>query len=352
MLSHLRLVQTRCFNVIELELDVTGLTVFTGANAQGKTSLLEAVCVLLRLQSPRTMGLGELVQVGQDAAAIEGDYAGKRLRVVLGSGRKMLVDGKVVGRSCDYFRESGLVVWMGNDDIQLVRGAADGRRRFLDFAASQLFPDYLESLRAYDRALRARNFLLKSGEIENRQLHAYAKILVQHGAIVTAGRRALVDALSVHANLAQHEMSDSTEMLSLSYEDASPGGLEVALAESAAEEKRRRSTVVGPHRDDLGLVLNGRSATAFASEGQQRTVALALKVAQARVLAVARSCWPILLLDDIFGELDPKRRHRLFSALPQEAQKLVTTTSLAWLEQEHPKDLRVLRLHQGRLEHL
>lgn len=349
MLTRIRLHHVRCFGTVELALDPVGLTVFTGANAQGKTTMLEAICVLMRLQSPRAGSMAEIVRMGESAAAIEGDFDGRLLRVVLGEGRRTVVDGQVVGRTSAYLRESGLVVWMGNDDIQLVRGGGDGRRRFLDFAASQLVPGYLDALRGYERALRARNFLLKSADPDSRQLAAYASQMIVHGEAVTAGRRELVTRLAPQAAAAQHEISLANDTLAIAYADGSPGGLAVALAASANEERRRRVTVVGPHRDDLVLELHGMNASAYASEGQQRTIALALKVAQARVLAAASGVWPILLLDDIFGELDPDRRHRLLAALPADAQKLATTTSLAWLDPVETGPTKIWKVSAGLL---
>ncbi len=350
MLTRLRLHHVRCFGTVAVELCPEGLTVFTGANAQGKTTLLEAVCVLLRLQSPRASALGEMVKAGESAAAIEGDFSGRLLRVILGDGRRMAVDGQTVGRTADYLSESGLVVWMGNDDIQLVRGGGEGRRRFLDFAASQLVPGYLESLRSYDRALRSRNFLLKSPDTSARQLAAYGSQLVKHGEVVRAGRMELLARLAPQAAAAQHEVSGAMETLAMEYVDGSPGGVELALEQTGEEERKRRVTLAGPHRDDVALALQGMAAGSYASEGQQRTIALAMKVAQARVLAEALGQWPVLLLDDIFGELDPERRHRLLEALPVEAQKLATTTSLAWLEAEKGQPTRVIKVKDGCVE--
>ena len=308
-----------------------GLSVFTGANAQGKTTLLESVCVLLRLQSPRASALGEMVRAGENAAAIEGDFSSRRLRVILGESRRMAVDNQPVGKSCDYLAESGLVVWMGNDDIQLVRGGGEGRRRFLDFGASQIVPGYLEALRAYDRALRSRNFLLKT-DGDARQLAAYASQLDRHGEVIRAGRADLLARLAPEAAAAHRAIGGAGESLVVSLSDGAPGGVAAALAATATEEARRRATLAGPHRDDLVFQLQGMNASAYASEGQQRTIALALKVAQARVIAERRASWPVLLLDDIFGELDPERRHRLLEMLPEGAQKIATTTSLAWLQ--------------------
>jgi DNA replication and repair protein RecF len=348
MLTRLRLHHVRCFGTVEVALPTGGLAVFTGANAQGKTTLLESICVLLRLQSPRASALGEMVRSGESAAAIEGDFSGRCLRVILGESRRMAINGRSVGKSGEYLSESGLVVWMGNDDIQLVRGGGEGRRRFLDFGASQLVPGYLEALRAYDRALRSRNFLLKT-DGDPRQLAAYAAQLVRHGEIIRAGRAELLDLLAPEAATAHQAISGAGESLVVEQIDGSPGGVAAALAATANEEARRRATVAGPHRDDLVFQLQGMNASAYASEGQQRTIALALKVAQARVLAARRGVWPTLLLDDIFGELDPGRRHRLLEVLPSEAQKIATTTSLAWLRDPAAPPAAVLSVASGQV---
>lgn len=349
MLTRLRLHHVRCFGTVELALPGGGLTVFTGANAQGKTTLLESICVLLRLQSPRASALGEMVKSGEAAAAIEGDFSERCLRVILGESRRMAVNGSSIGKASEYLAESGLVVWMGNDDIQLVRGGGDGRRRFLDFGASQLVPGYLEALRAYDRALRSRNFLLKT-DADRHQLAAYATLLVRHGEIIRAGREELFQRLAPEVSAAHEAISGKKESLVLERIDASPGGVAAAIAATAAEESRRRATMAGPHRDDLAFLLEGMNASVYASEGQQRTIALALKVAQARVLAVGRGQWPTLLLDDIFGELDPDRRHRLLEMLPAEAQKIATTTSLAWLQDPATPPAAVLTVAAGNVE--
>ena len=349
MLTRLRLHHLRCFGTVEVGLPADGLCVFTGSNAQGKTTLLESICVLLRLQSPRASALGELVKSGESAAAIEGDFSGRCLRVILGESRRMAVNGHSIGKAGEYLAESGLVVWMGNDDIQLVRGGGEGRRRFLDFGASQLVPGYLEALRAYDRALRSRNFLLKT-DGDARQLAAYAAQLVRHGEIVRAGRDELLVQLAPEAAAAHQAISGAGESLVVERIDGSPGGIAAALAATATEESRRRVTMAGPHRDDLLFQLQGMNASAYASEGQQRTIALALKVAQARVLAARRGVWPTLLMDDIFGELDPDRRHRLLDMLPAEAQKIATTTSLAWLRDPATPPAAILTVGGGKVE--
>lgn len=338
LLRSINLNHFRCFESLRLELD-SGVTLFHGKNAQGKTSILEAICVLLRLQSPRSSQLAECIRFSEKAFAVGGKLDGidaMELRFQYReSGRKFLVDGENQKRSQDYLRHSALVVWMANDDLSLVRGGGDGRRRFLDFMAGQLFPIYRPALKTYEKALRSRNYLLKKDASPKwPEIDAYTKILHEQGSIVSDCRRELVFQLQSRAAEAEKKISGSGESLELSYESASGEGddLIATLAARRQEEFRRRQTVAGPHRDDLLLTLNGMPAAKFASEGQQRTVALALKLGQTQLFVDARPEPPLLLIDDVFGELDPDRRNALMAAWPEASQKLITTTHLDWMD--------------------
>jgi DNA replication and repair protein RecF len=333
MLTRLKLRHFRCIDLLDCELG-PGMTVFVGANAQGKTSILEAACVLLRLQSPRTNSMAEMIQFDQRSFAVEGETGDTTLLFgYSGSRRKLKVDGESQSRGADYLRHSGLVAWMANDDLDLVRGGGEKRRRYLDFLGSQLDPGYRDALRSYDRALRSRNFLMKKEAVPNaQQLDAYAKVLIEYGSVIYQMRSAMVASLGPLANEAQVRIGGDGVVLGVDYLASGGGDLAEALADSREEERRRRQTVVGPHRDDVALTISGMPASSYASEGQQRTIALALKLAQAEHLKERFGTWPLLLLDDIFGELDKTRRNALMEMLPAEAQKLVTTTHLDWLE--------------------
>ncbi len=332
MLLSLRLRDFRCFPALACDLGA-GATLFIGDNAQGKTSILEAVCVLLRLQSPRTTTLAELVRFSAPGFGLSGDLDERRLHYVHQAGEKELrLDGEPVKRTADYLAASGLIVWMGNEDLQLVRGSGEPRRRYLDFLGSQAFPEYRAELLAYERALRARNRLLKDDRPDWRQIEAYTAVLVRHGTGLTQHRRELSSLVQPWAAEAHRLVSGRDEVLSLVYEPSAGDDFAAALAATRDEELRRRMTVAGPHRDDLALHLNEAPAARFASEGQQRTIALALKLAQARLLADLKQTAPLLLIDDVFGELDPHRRNALLRALPPGSQKLITTTHLDWMD--------------------
>lgn len=334
MLEQLQARDFRCFERVRLDLDPE-LTALVGRNGQGKTSLLEAVCVLLRVQSPRTSNREEWIRLGAGTAVVEGLWNGRRLRAaVAAKARRLAVDGAVCARAADYLTQTGVVVWMDHADMNLLRGGGEHRRRFLDFACSQLFADYLPALRAYERALRGRNHVLKrDAVIAWRQADAFARVMEEHGRVLTARRRAFCGALGGPAAVFHERVSGGGEPVRVSHLSGQEeeGGLAEQLLACREEEARLRATQRGPHRDDLSLELKGLDARVYASEGQQRTLALALKLAQAQVLSTAHGQPPLLLMDDVFGELDRERRRAFMECLPAGTQKIFTTTRLDWL---------------------
>jgi DNA replication and repair protein RecF len=320
----------RCFGQLEIDFD-RHQTFVVGPNAVGKTSLLEAVAILLRLQSPRTHQLAHVVRNGARGFVTDGYVSELHLQFYFSPRRRKLALDAVEQRRADEYLKIGRVVYFGNADIELVRGGAEQRRRFLDFVGAQLFSEYRDVWRAYARALRSRNSFLKAVPIRTRELAAFTQPLLQYGIQLTRLRAQLVERITDPTRQSFAAISDREETTELTYRAGATEDFAAALAASAEEERRFKSTVVGPHRDDLVLLLQGQAADQFGSEGQQRTFAIALKVGQAKLLTGASGQTPILLIDDVFGELDTNRRTRLIAALPQDAQRIVTTTTLDWL---------------------
>jgi DNA replication and repair protein RecF len=350
MLSRLMLRDFRCFEQAELELH-PDLTLLVGRNAQGKTSLLEAMCVLMRLQSPRTNARTDFIRFGAKACVIEGRWNDTRLRFgQSATTRRLAVDDAICGKIGDYLKSTARVVWMDHADMNLARGSAEHRRRYLDFAASQLFPEYLPALKSYERALRSRNFLLKrDAAISWKQVDAYGAQLSVHGEVLAHCRELLVNRLAPHVQHAHAQVSGDEEVADIAYVRGFQGdSMQQALLDAREDEQRSRSTAVGAHRDDLHLEVNGRDAGSFASEGQQRTLCLALKLAQARVLEEGAGEPPLLLLDDIFGELDKRRRAALLAYLPSHSQKVITTTFMDWVD-DATLDGVVFQIEAGRV---
>jgi DNA replication and repair protein RecF len=333
ILGSLTLHDFRCFPRAEFR-PAPGLNLLSAPNASGKSSILEAICTLLRLQSPRAGALAETVRHGAEGFSLEGLCGDRHLACHLSrnEGRKLLLDDLPQRKSDEYLR-IGLVAFFSNEDMELIRGTSSKRRRYLDFLGSQCDAGYLKNLRAYERALRSRNFLLKDGPHRGRELSAYDGPLIAAGEYLSAVRSRLCEELEPFFARHVHAISTRGETTRLHYERSGGEDLAAALAASANEERRLRQTVVGPHRDDIALELDGAVAGTFASEGQQRTCALALRLGQAELIRTRRGTTPIYLLDDIFGELDTDRRHRLLAALPADAQRILTTTTWQWLEE-------------------
>lgn len=332
VLGSLRLMNFRCFDSLALEVPAEG-AILTGDNAQGKTSILEALCVLVRLHSPRTHRMTTLGRIGSKGFGVAGDPWGSERQVRYSrEGLKLKADEETRPSQTRYLEDGGLVVWMGNEDLALVRGPGEGRRRYLDFIGAQIDDNYRRSWSRYQRALRAKNILLKEGRPRDAEILSYEEILIEHGSVLMAARSRLVAELGPLAAAAQRAVSGKDEPLVLHYLPASGPDLRESLLQARERETRLRQAVVGPHRDEIDLRIHGMPAADYASEGQQRTLALALKLAQGQLLERRGGKMPIYLMDDIFGELDPGRRNALMNHLPAVAQKWITTTHLDWLQ--------------------
>jgi DNA replication and repair protein RecF len=330
MLRNLSIRDFRCFARFDLDFDPE-TTCIVGGNALGKTSLLEAVVVLTRLQSPRTNSLAPVIRTGAKGLVVDGMVGNRHMQFYYSARRRKLALDSVEQKDAHEYLQVARLVFFANTDIDLVRGTSEERRRFLDFLGSQFFRDYRSILRSYEKALRSRNAYLKMTPARPREVAAYTKPLIDFGQQLTERRSSLVRRLEPAAIAAFNLIGEREEQFGLEYHSGSSADFGAALAASAEEETRLRTTLVGPHRDDLLLRLRGQPAAIYASEGQQRTMAVALKLGHARLLESEFGRSPLLLLDDVFGELDIGRRNRLFANLPPGGQRIITTTSLAWL---------------------
>ena len=329
MLIDLRLRDFRCFENAAVEL-AGGFNFFLGGNGEGKTTVLEAACALLRLQSQRSSTLAPLVQIGKKCFGLRGKVDGHLLEIRYGGLRRSVKFDDVEQRTLREYLRIGRVVSFANADIELVRGGAEVRRRYLDFVGSQIDASYRPALRAYERALRGRNALLKSGVPRPRELAAYDQQLVAHGEMLGRLRGIIAQRIAPRAAGAYERISAAREKLALHFAAGFTGNFAEDLARSAPEEVRLRQTMVGPHRDNIALLVDDMPAAQFASEGQQRSIALALKIAQADAFMSSQEQPPLLLIDDVFGELEAARRNALLDNLPTDCQKLVTATAMPW----------------------
>jgi len=221
---------------------------------------------------------------------------------------------------------------MENRDLDLIRGSGERRRRYLDAIGSQLSPVYAKALRDYTKALRSRNALLKAPQSDERTLQMFSELLVRNGDVLIQYRARILEDLLPFIKEAHHVISNGGEQFTLQYQPSTTD-LGPELQASLPKDRIMKQTLVGPHRDDFLVLVDGRAASDFASEGQQRTLAVALRLAQGNLLRAQVVDAPVVfLVDDVFGELDELRRRALMLAFPEECQVVLTTTHLNWGE--------------------
>lgn len=322
-----------------------GITVLHGDNAQGKTAVLEAVYLCCTGRSHRTKHDRELVRWAQDRAkvslAVERIDGSHEIEIVLSqtARKRVTVGGSLLGRSGELMGHVNGVLF-SPEDLALVKGGPSGRRRFIDMELSQIRPSYYYALQRYARALAQRGALLKEAAMRPAHLSMldeWDRQLAIAGAEIIEQRRTFLKKLDEVARGIHEGISDGREKLVLAYEcslqsDACGEALiedfTSALAAAREFDLRRQTTTIGPHRDDLCLALNSVDARVYGSQGQQRSVALSLKLSELHVMHSLTGEWPILMLDDVMSELDPIRRRQLFLGLDG-VQTLVTCTDKA-----------------------
>ncbi|MEX0833460.1 MAG: DNA replication and repair protein RecF [Actinomycetota bacterium] len=322
------------------KLDVPdGLVVVSGPNGEGKTNLLEGMYYVVGLASPRVSSSEPLVRRGVDAAYARGEVqtAGGRLLVeveipVTGAS-KVQVNRSPVRRKRD-IRRQVRGVFFGPDDLSVVLGDPGERRRFMDEAAQALWPLKESELKAYDKSLRQRNRLLKEWEGSGAppDLEAWDEELIEAGSAVTRVRADAVARLGPHASADFQTLSEYA--LAVTYRpnveaEEVERGFRERLAARRDDELIRRTTLVGPHRDELDLAVRDLRARAFASHGEAWGAALALRLGLASAVAEEIGEPPVILLDDPFSALDPARRERIAAGLPGRGQVVVSVADEA-----------------------
>ncbi len=331
----MRLSEFRNYASLDFEPE-PGLNLLVGPNAQGKSNLLEALAMLATGKSFRAHRESELIRGGAERADIAGDAriaAGEiRLRCSIartpaGTRKSFEVNGGAVGFA--RFLGRTRVVTFVPADLQLVSGGPALRRSFLNGALAQLSPTYYRDLALYQKVVQQKSALLRGAIAPDRDLLlAYNDELVRPASALIAARRAFVDELAAATAEIYARWRGTRERLGVTYAPNPEGDVGEALAAAVESEVRRRTTLVGPHRDDLRLLVDGKPLAAFGSQGQQRTAVLALKVAEYDVMRARTGDAPILLLDDVLSELDAERAGGFLTAVGDFEQAFLTTTEL------------------------
>ena len=351
--TRLWLTNFRNYEHAELEPDPDGLTVIVGSNGEGKTNLLEAIGYLATLSSFRGAPGDALIRQGCASAIVraEGDRDERALLIeaeLLPTGRdRVQVNRQSLKRSRDLLGALRVSVF-APDDLVLVKGGPGERRRFVDDVLVSLHPKHDALQRDVDRVLRQRNSLLRqaggrlTAEVEST-LDVWDAKLSSAGTALAEAREELVGQLEPEVAKAYDQVAHTAADVTMAYQRSWSGPLGEALAAGRSDDLRRGISLVGPHRDELALAIGGLPGRTHASQGEQRSLALALRLAAHRVVGEAVGASPVLLLDDVFSELDPERSDALLTHLPP-GQALLTTAGVV---PESARPARVVRVAGG-----
>ena len=333
-----------------------------GDNGQGKTNLLEALLYTVTGRSHRRVRDEEVMQfeashffLSAELMDDEDEFLSLTAAWSREEGKRLKRDGQALLKLSELMYLVGAVVF-GPSDVELVGGMPELRRRFLDYTLSKIDPSYLRDLISYKRVLRQRNRLLREGGSASER-EAWTAKLVEFGTIIHLERVKHLKVLAEHSKRFYREMSGESGPFHLVYKSSisgnDTGSAEASFKDSLRKlevaESLKRNTLAGPHRDDMLIDINGRNARKYASQGQKRSAAIALKLAQAELLDQLRRDRPVVILDDVFSELDPGRRERLCALVGRQYQTfLATPRPDESLTQLFP-EARVFRVEAGRV---
>ncbi|WP_273844870.1 DNA replication/repair protein RecF [Rubrobacter calidifluminis] len=336
-----------------------GLNVVYGENAQGKTNLLEGVAFAASGSSPRTANDSEVVRWGAGFARAEmrvslWSSCERRVSVGYAPGqrKRLIVDGAPVGSLAEYAAGAAGVraITFFPDDIRIVKGAPSDRREFIDSLLSTLKPSYARAASEYTRAVQQRNQLLRrirDGLSSRRTLDTWDRKVIQLGLTLLKERSGAFPALAEHFTRSLRALY-GPEKAAVRYRySTTPETYVQALRDAHEGDIERGTTSIGPHRDDLEVLLGGVNLTTYGSQGQQRLATLGLKIAAREFIRELAGEDPILLFDDVMSELDERRRRYLAEYFLGSAQALVSTTNLEYFEGETLSRSRVVRVRGG-----
>ena len=346
-----------------------GINVFLGENAQGKTSLMEAIYVLAMARSHRTANDKETIRWEQEFARVSGRIQKKNTSFPL----EISISKKGKKAKFNHLEQKKLSEYIGNlnvilfapEDLSLVKGSPSVRRKFLDMEMGQMSPIYLHHLVQYQHLLKQRNSYLKQLSLKKVKDLTFLDILTEQlaefGAAILVERFSFIKKLENWAKPVHAEISKQKEILEIGYSCSLKitnetdkkqiySDLMDAYTQGRQRELEQRTTVFGPHRDDLKFSLNGRNVQTYGSQGQQRTTALSVKLAEIDLMKEMTGEYPVLLLDDVLSELDDERQTHLLKAIQNKVQTFLTTTSLDGIKKNMLETPKIFLIDNGQVE--
>ena len=355
-------------NYQELQIEFSkNLVIFLGENAQGKTNLLESIYVLAMTRSHRTSSEQELIGWNDDQALIQGEITKGTSKIPLEillskKGRKTKINHIEQKKLSSYVGQLNVILF-APEDLSLVKGSPQIRRKFLDMELGQINPIYLYDLVQYQGILKQRNQYLKQLNEKKQTDLLYLDILseqlAEFGSKILKARAQFVQRLEFWANTLHQQITHQKEQLEIEYVTAisslhSQTQEEIQTQFLALLDKKkdlfRGTTTIGPHHDDLSFFVNQKNVQNYGSQGQQRTTALSVKLAEIDLIKEETGEYPILLLDDVMSELDDNRQLHLLETIEGKVQTFLTTTTLDHVKNKMTVEPEIFYVQQGKIE--
>lgn len=366
-IKELQLKNYRNYEALQLFFD-PNINVIIGENAQGKTNLLESIYLLGFTKSYRTSNDRELIRWNEEFAKVTAKLKKDNAKAIPleliyhSQGKKAKINHLEQKRLSEYIGTMNIVMF-APEDLSLVKGSPQVRRRFIDMELGQIEPMYLYHLAQYQKVLKQRNHLLKQLQhdpTDKTFLHVLTDQLTQHAIVILKKRFHFLNLLKQWAIPIHKQISRGLEDLTIFYdspievsesdsEETLDNKLRNAYSKNERNEIYRGTTLAGPHRDDLRFFINDKEVKLFGSQGQQRTTALSLKLAEIDLIYDQMKEYPILLLDDVLSELDDFRQSHLLSAIQGKVQTFVTTTTVDGIHHETLKQAAIYEVQAGKV---
>lgn len=347
-------------NCTEIELNFCDFkNLIIGKNAQGKTNILESIYFLSNLKSTRTSNNLELIKFNQKKAEIIANVEKNNTEIDMyfsyDEEKKKNLQINGVKTPQKDFKQVLKTVLFSTEDLMLLRGVPEDRRKWLDRAISQVYPVYDEKISKFEKIKIQKNNLLKNEKFDKNLFDVYNEQLAITGSNIIYLRKKFLKEIEKIAQQKHSKISEQ-EILKIYYSSTFELGETIeeilenyknALDENFEEEMRRTQSLIGPHRDDIIFFINEKEATKFASQGQQRTIVLALKMSEIDIIKEKLGISPVLLLDDVLAELDDLRQNYLLNSIDKETQTIITSVDTLFFNEEFLKDVNIYKIKDG-----
>lgn len=342
MIKNIKLTNFRIFNDLELQTN-NSLVILSGKNATGKTSILEAIYLCSTSKSHRVNDLTGLINQNSNYAICEIESDNKFKMVISKEGRALFINKKEINKISEFIGNLNVVMFSPSD-LNLIQGSKGDKRRFLDLEVSLLDKSYLKASTVYKKILKERNDLLKQNDLDLKYLDVITKSLIEYLEIIYKKRINFIDRLNFYLEDISKKLN--VEDIKIVYNKTFDNDIYKSFKSKEKLDLITKVTNIGIHRDDFTIYINKLDASIYASEGQIRTICIAIKLALKEYIREITKKEPILLLDDVFAALDNQRIESLTSYVKDGQQTFITTTSILEIPDELLKNASVLRIEK------